>query len=115
MKGFDAFRGPLIKSGRQDAGARAKMVILNIDHPDIRGIHRMQDEGRAQGACADRAGLRQLDLTAMRMLRIFFQKTRIHSGARDGRLHGAVVDDKDWWTKNVIDGQRTRSCGARFE
>ena len=39
MKGFDAFAG-VIKSGGKTRRA-AKMVILDIDHPDIVEVHRM--------------------------------------------------------------------------
>ena len=50
MKGFDAFAG-VIKSGGKTRRA-AKMVILNIDHPDIVAVHRVQAEGRGQGICS---------------------------------------------------------------
>ncbi len=50
MKGFDAFAG-VIKSGGKTRRA-AKMVILNIDHPDIEDVHLVQGQGREEGAHA---------------------------------------------------------------
>ena len=44
MRGFDAFAG-VIKSGGKTRRA-AKMVILNVDHPDIAEFHRLQGQGR---------------------------------------------------------------------
>ena len=47
MKGFDAFAG-VIKSGGKTRRA-AKMVILNIDHPDLGRGHRRRVAGRIPG------------------------------------------------------------------
>ena len=47
MKGFDAFAG-VIKSGGKTRRA-AKMVILNIDHPDIVEFIECKAEGGAKG------------------------------------------------------------------
>ena len=57
MKGFDAFAG-VIKSGGKTRRA-AKMVILNIDHPDISRLHRLQVERRSQSPGAGSARLRR--------------------------------------------------------
>ena len=59
MKGFDAFAG-VIKSGGKTRRA-AKMVILNVRSPGHQGFHREQNEGRAQGPRADRAGIQLRD------------------------------------------------------
>jgi len=48
------------KERRGKTRRAAKMVILNIDHPDIVSSLKAT-EGRAQGARADRAGVRKLD------------------------------------------------------
>jgi len=49
------------------------------------------------------------------MLRFFFQNAN-HSVRVTDEFMRAVVDDKDWWTKNVIDGQPNEKLrGTRFD
>ncbi len=55
MRGFDAFAG-VIKSGGKTRRA-AKMVILNVDHPDIVDFVDCKIEGRSEGLGADARGL----------------------------------------------------------
>ena len=52
MKGYDAFAG-VIKSGGKTRRA-AKMVILNVDHPDIEDFINSKAERREEGLGADR-------------------------------------------------------------
>ena len=84
MKGFDAFAG-VIKSGGKTRRA-AKMVILNIDHPDIDRVHRVQAEGRSQGVGAGRARLRR-QRPRQRSLLVHLLPERQQLRARDRRLH----------------------------
>ena len=46
MRGFDAFAG-VIKSGGKTRRA-AKMVVLNVDHPDIVDFIECKSEGRGR-------------------------------------------------------------------
>ena len=59
MKGFDAFAG-VIKSGGKTRRA-AKMVILNVDHPDIVEFIECKTKEERKAHVADRAGLRFVD------------------------------------------------------
>ena len=109
MKGFDAFAG-VIKSGGKTRRA-AKMVILNIDHPDIvefieckmkeeRKAHVLIEQGYDSGIDGDAYGS------------IFFQNANHSVRVTDDYMR-AVVEDKDWWTKNVTDGQPVEKLRAR--
>jgi ribonucleoside-diphosphate reductase alpha chain len=109
MKGFDAFAG-VIKSGGKTRRA-AKMVILNIDHPDIvefieckmreeRKAHVLIEQGYDSAIDGDAYGS------------IFFQNAN-HSVRVTDEFMRAVIDDKDWWTKNVADGQPVDKLRAR--
>src|SRR5882762_7730676 len=109
MKGFDAFAG-VIKSGGKTRRA-AKMVILNIDHPDIvefieckmkeeRKAHVLIEQGYDSSIDGDAYGS------------IFFQNAN-HSVRVTDDFMRAVVEDKDWWTKNVLDGQPNEKLRAR--
>jgi len=109
MKGFDAFAG-VIKSGGKTRRA-AKMVILNIDHPDIVEFIecKMKEERKAQ-VLIEQGYDAGIDGDAYAS--IFFQNAN-HSVRVTDDFMRAVVEDKDWWTKNVTDGQPTEKLRAR--
>src|SRR6266446_882700 len=109
MKGFDAFAG-VIKSGGKTRRA-AKMVILNIDHPDIvefieskmkeeRKAHVLIAQGYDSGIDGDAYGS------------IFFQNAN-HSVRVTDDFMRAAEEDRDWWTRNVTDGQPAEKLRAR--
>ena len=109
MKGFDAFAG-VIKSGGKTRRA-AKMVILNIDHPDIvEFIECKMKEERKAHVLIEQGYDSSIDGDAYAS--IFFQNAN-HSVRVTDDFMRAVVDDKDWWTKNVIDGQPNEKLRAR--
>jgi ribonucleoside-diphosphate reductase alpha chain len=109
MKGFDAFAG-VIKSGGKTRRA-AKMVILNIDHPDIvEFIECKMKEERKAHVLIEQGYNSAIDGDAYSS--IFFQNAN-HSVRVTDDFMRAVVDDKDWWTKNVIDGQPNEKLRAR--
>ncbi len=109
MKGFDAFAG-VIKSGGKTRRA-AKMVILNIDHPDIVEFIecKMKEERKAQ-VLIEQGYDAGIDGDAYAS--IFFQNAN-HSVRVTDDFMRAVVEDKDWWTKNVTDGQPAEKLRAR--
>ena len=109
MKGFDAFAG-VIKSGGKTRRA-AKMVILNIDHPDIvEFIECKMKEERKAHVLIEQGYDSSIDGDAYAS--IFFQNAN-HSVRVSDDFMRAVVEDKDWWTKNVIDGQPNEKLRAR--
>src|SRR6202163_4170596 len=109
MKGFDAFAG-VIKSGGKTRRA-AKMVILNIDHPDIvEFIECKMKEERKARVLIEQGYNSSIDGEAYSS--VFFQNAN-HSVRVTDDFMRAVVDDKDWWTKNVIDGQPNEKLRAR--
>jgi ribonucleoside-diphosphate reductase alpha chain len=109
MKGFDAFAG-VIKSGGKTRRA-AKMVILNIDHPDIvEFIECKMKEERKAHVLIGQGYDSSIDGDAYSS--IFFQNAN-HSVRVTDDFMRAVVEDKDWWTKNVLDGQPNEKLRAR--
>src|ERR1700682_3663810 len=109
MKGFDAFAG-VIKSGGKTRRA-AKMVILNIDHPDIvEFIECKMREERKAHVLIEQGYDSAIDGDAYSS--IFFQNAN-HSVRVTDDFMRAVIDDKDWWTKNVTDGQPVDQLRAR--
>jgi ribonucleoside-diphosphate reductase alpha chain len=109
MRGFDAFAG-VIKSGGKTRRA-AKMVILNIDHPDIVDFIecKVREERKAQvliGQGYD-AGI---DGEAYGS--IFYQNAN-HSVRVTDDFMRVVEEDREWWTRNVSDGAPAEKYRAR--
>jgi len=108
MKGFDAFAG-VIKSGGKTRRA-AKMVILNIDHPDIvEFIECKVKEEKKAHVLISQGYDSSIDGEAYGS--IFFQNAN-HSVRVTDEFMRAVEEKKDWWTKNVTDGQPNEKLGA---
>ncbi|HYW65398.1 MAG TPA: vitamin B12-dependent ribonucleotide reductase [Candidatus Dormibacteraeota bacterium] len=109
MKGFDAFAG-VIKSGGKTRRA-AKMVILNVDHPDIMEFIecKVKEEKKAH-VLIEQGYNSAIDGEAYSS--IFFQNAN-HSVRVTDEFMRAVGEDRDWWTKNVNDGQPNEKYSAR--
>jgi len=109
MKGFDAFAG-VIKSGGKTRRA-AKMVILNMDHPDIVEFIecKMKEERKAQ-VLIQQGYDPGIDGEAYSS--VFFQNAN-HSIRVTDEFMRAVEEDKDWWTRNVTDGSPAGQYRAR--
>jgi ribonucleoside-diphosphate reductase alpha chain len=109
MKGFDAFAG-VIKSGGKTRRA-AKMVILNVDHPDIVEFIECKYKEETKAHALIRAGYDSA-IDGEAYTSIFFQNAN-HSVRVSDDFMRAVEQDKDWWTKNVTDGQPADKLRAR--
>src|SRR5216684_4501124 len=109
MKGFDAFAG-VIKSGGKTRRA-AKMVILNIDHPDIvEFIECKRKEERKAHVLIEQGYDSSIDGDAYAS--IFFQNANNSVRVTDEFMR-AVLDDGDWTTKAVRDGAPMQTYKAR--
>ena len=109
MKGFDAFAG-VIKSGGKTRRA-AKMVILNVDHPDIMEFieSKMKEERKAH-VLIEQGYNSAIDGEAYSS--VFFQNAN-HSVRVTDDFMRAVEEDRDWWTRNVNDGKPLEKFRAR--
>jgi ribonucleoside-diphosphate reductase alpha chain len=109
MKGYDAFAG-VIKSGGKTRRA-AKMVILNIDHPDIVDfIECKAKEERKAWALIDAGYDPSIDGEAYSS--VFFQNANNSVRVTDEFMR-AVIEDKDWITRKVTTGEPLTSYRAR--
>jgi ribonucleoside-diphosphate reductase alpha chain len=109
MKGYDAFAG-VIKSGGKTRRA-AKMVILNIDHPDIEEfIECKAKEERKAWALVDAGYDPAIDGEAYSS--IFFQNANNSVRVTDDFMK-AVVEDKDWETRHISTGEVAKTYRAR--
>ncbi len=101
MKGFDAFAG-VIKSGGKTRRA-AKMVILDIDHPDVVAfINSKAEEEMKAWALIDAGYDGSLDGAAYTS--IFFQNAN-HSVRVTDDFMEAVLDGADWTLNAVTTGE----------
>ena len=109
MKGFDAFAG-VIKSGGKTRRA-AKMVVLNVDHPDIQNfIWCKAKEERKAWTLVESGYDASLDGDAYSS--IFFQNANNSVRVSDDFML-AAEQDGDWWTRSVVSGQPKDRYQAR--
>jgi ribonucleoside-diphosphate reductase alpha chain len=109
MRGFDAFAG-VIKSGGKTRRA-AKMVMLDIDHPDIEEfIWCKGKEERKAWTLIDAGYDGSFDGEAYKS--IFFQNSNNSVRVTDDFME-AVEKDRDWTTRAVRDGSPVDTMKAR--
>ncbi len=109
MKGFDAFAG-VIKSGGRTRRA-AKMVILNVTHPDIvEFIWSKAKEEKKAWALIDAGYDGAVDGEAYGS--IFFQNANHSVRVTDDFMH-AVIEDKDWSTHYITNHKLAGTYKAR--
>ncbi len=109
MKGFDAFAG-VIKSGGKTRRA-AKMVILNISHPDVeKFIWSKAKEEKKAHTLIDAGYDASLDGEAYSS--IFFQNANNSVRVTDDFMQ-AAAEARDWWTRSVLSGQPVKRYDAR--
>ena len=110
MKGFDAFAG-VIKSGGKTRRA-AKMVILNIDHPDIIDFIECKSKEEAKAHTLVAAGYDGSSPDSEAYSSIFFQNANNSVRVTDDFMY-AVLRDTDFSTKAVRDGHPMETFKAK--
>lgn len=109
MRGADSSAGA-IKSGGKTRRA-AKMVILNVDHPDIEDFiwSKAREEDKARVLQA--AGF-DMSLDGKDIISVQYQNANNSVRVSDEFMQ-AVVDDGDWDLRAVKDGKVVRTVRAR--
>ncbi len=110
MKGFDAFAG-VIKSGGKTRRA-AKMVILNVDHPDIIEFIECKQKEEAKAHALVSLGYDGSSPDSEAYSSIFFQNANNSVRVTDDFMY-AVVRDTDFSTKTVTDGSVAKTFKAK--
>jgi ribonucleoside-diphosphate reductase alpha chain len=110
MKGFDAFAG-VIKSGGKTRRA-AKMVILNVDHPDIVEFIECKSKEEAKAHALVSLGYDGSSPDAEAYSSIFFQNANNSVRVTDDFMY-AVLRDADFSTRAVKDGRPVKTFKAK--
>jgi ribonucleoside-diphosphate reductase alpha chain len=109
MKGYDAFAG-VIKSGGKTRRA-AKMVILNVEHPDVREFIWCKAKEEKKAWTLIDSGY-DGSLNGEAYASIFFQNANNSVRVTDDFMR-AVVEDRPWTTKAVTTGADVETIPAR--
>jgi ribonucleoside-diphosphate reductase alpha chain len=109
MRGADASAGT-IKSGGKTRRA-AKMVILNVDHPDVEEFVWCKAREERKARVLRDAGF-DMDLDGSDSFSIQYQNANNSVRISDDFMQ-AVLDDADWTYKAVLDGAPVRTVRAR--
>jgi ribonucleoside-diphosphate reductase alpha chain len=110
MKGFDAFAG-VIKSGGKTRRA-AKMVILNIDHPDIIDFIECKSKEEAKAHALVAAGYDGSSPDSEAYSSIFFQNANNSVRVTDDFMY-AVLRDTDFSTRAIRDSRPMHTFKAK--
>src|SRR6185437_9821299 len=110
MRGFDAFAG-VIKSGGKTRRA-AKMVILNIDHPDIVDFIECKSKEEAKAWTLMRAGYDGSGPDSEAFTSIFFQNANNSVRVNDEFMR-AVENDSEFSTRSVKERTPFQTYKAR--
>ncbi|MGB9072122.1 MAG: vitamin B12-dependent ribonucleotide reductase [Terriglobales bacterium] len=110
MKGFDAFAG-VIKSGGKTRRA-AKMVILNIDHPDIVEFIECKSKEEAKAHALVNQGYDGSHPDSDAYSSIFFQNANNSVRVTDDFMV-AVLRDTEFSTRAIVDGRVVNTYKAK--
>jgi ribonucleoside-diphosphate reductase alpha chain len=110
MRGFDAFAG-VIKSGGKTRRA-AKMVILNVDHPDVMEFIDCKAKEEAKAFTLIKAGYDGSGPDSEAYSSIFFQNANNSVRVSDEFMR-AYEQDGDFWTYSVKDRKPVQKLKAR--
>jgi len=109
MRGADASAGT-IKSGGATRRA-AKMVVLNVDHPDIKDFIWCKAHEEAKARALREAGF-DMDLDGKDSHSIQYQNANNSVRVSDEFMN-AVIEDKNWNLVGVTDGQTIETMPAK--
>ncbi|MFZ9108762.1 MAG: vitamin B12-dependent ribonucleotide reductase [Ilumatobacteraceae bacterium] len=109
MRGADASAGT-IKSGGKTRRA-AKMVILNVDHPDVEEFIWCKSREEKKARALSAAGF-DMDLDGADSFSVQYQNANNSVRVTDDFMQ-AVKEDRDWDLKAVKDGRTVRTVRAR--
>ncbi len=110
MKGYDSFAG-VVKSGGKTRRA-AKMVILNVDHPDIREFIRCKAEEEKKAWALIEAGYDGgFNVPGGAYDSIFYQNAN-HSVRVTDSFMRAALDRRPWQTRAVTTGDPVETLDA---
>jgi ribonucleoside-diphosphate reductase alpha chain len=109
MRGADASAGA-IKSGGKTRRA-AKMVILNVEHPDIEEFIWSKEREEEKARVLQAAGF-DMSLDGKDIISVQYQNANNSVRVSDDFMQ-AVVDDADWGLRAVKDGRVVRTVRAR--
>jgi len=111
MRGYDAFAG-VIKSGGKTRRA-AKMVILNVDHPDIAEFIACKATEERKAHSLIEAGYNPgFNVPGGAYDSVFFQNAN-HSIRVPDEFMQAVVEDREWALRAVTSGRPIETVRAR--
>jgi ribonucleoside-diphosphate reductase alpha chain len=109
MRGADASAGT-IKSGGKTRRA-AKMVILNVDHPDVEDFIWVKAREERKIRVLEEAGF-DMSLDGKDMASVQYQNANNSVRVTDEFMQ-AVVDDADWHLRAATDGSIVKTVKAR--
>jgi ribonucleoside-diphosphate reductase alpha chain len=109
MRGADASAGT-IKSGGKTRRA-AKMVILNVEHPDVEEFIWCKSREEQKARALRDAGF-DMDLDGKDSFSVQYQNANNSVRVTDEFMH-AVKEDRDWTLRAVKDGSPVRTVRAR--
>jgi ribonucleoside-diphosphate reductase alpha chain len=109
MRGADASAGT-IKSGGKTRRA-AKMVILNVDHPDVEEFIWCKSKEEKKARVLRDAGF-DMDLDGADSFSIQYQNANNSVRVSDEFMR-AVANDEDWTFRGVLDASPVRTVPAR--
>ena len=109
MRGADASAGT-IKSGGKTRRA-AKMVILNVEHPDVEEFIWCKSREEQKARALRDAGF-DMDLDGKDSFSVQYQNANNSVRVTDEFMH-AVKEDRDWTLRAVKDGAAVRTVRAR--
>src|SRR5438270_2180342 len=109
MRGADASAGTINSGGKTRRAA--KMVVLNVDHPDVSDFIRCKATEERKARALREAGF-DMDLDGKDSYSIQYQNANNSVRVTDEFMH-AYLNDQDWKMKSVKTGEPVETVRAR--